>query len=263
MKLKRLLAVLLVLVLMLSACSELSEAIDDTAIRTEAEALLTAFVRKDYAACRTLVSQDVSDAELEDILEAIHTEVKDLGSWEMTAVAWRRAMSEGKDVTTIQYLVSGEGGKYYLDVAKLADTQGLSGFQITEAEADAEATTPSGLVHRVFTVVGFLTMIFALWMAVDCARRKMRFKWLWLPLIVLGMIVLTLTMKDSDMSWRFNVGLYLGMTNLKTFAAGGFRATVYVPLAAIVYFFKRKDLTEKSVIENLPEEPVQTEGEEE
>ena len=180
----------------------------------------------------------------------------------MTAVAWRRTTSDGEEVTTIQYLVSGEGGKFYLDVAKLTGTEGLSGFQITEAEADAEATTPSGLIHRVFSAVGFLTMIFALWMAVDCARRKMKFKWLWLPLIVLGMTMFSLTMGDGGMSWRFNVGVYLGMTNLKTFVAGGFRATVYVPIVAIVYFFKRKDLTEKTGIESLPEEPVQTEGEE-
>lgn len=259
MKLRRIFTLLLVLVLVLAGCSE---AIDDSAIRADAQVLLESFVANDYDTCRAILDDSVSDAELEGIFGAIHAELADLGGYEMTAVAWNRKISDGQDVTAIQYLIEAEGGKYYLDVSKLAGQEALAGFQISAAAQDAEPTSPTGPAHWVFTAIGAAVMIFVIWMIVDCARRQMKRKWLWLPLILLATVILTLTMRSGNVSFNFNIGLYLGMTNLTTFARGGFKLMIYVPLGAIVYFFKRKDLTIQPAPEVLPAEEVYAEGEE-
>ena len=240
MKLRRFFAVLLVLVLVLAGCSE---AIDDSEIRADAVVLLESFVDNDYDACRAILDESVSDSDLQGIFEPIHTALAELGAYEMTAVNWKRQGSGDQDVTAIQYLIESGSGKYYLSVSKLAGREGLAGFQVEQAAEDAEPTTPIGPVHWVFTGIGVAVFGFVIWMVVDCARRKMKRKWLWLPLILLGMVILTFTMQDGGFSFRFNIGLYLGITELTTFAAGGFRAKLYVPLAAIVYFLKRKQLT--------------------
>lgn len=243
MKLKRFLAVLLVLVLVLAGCSGLSEAIDDPDIRAQTEALLTAFVENDFDACRALVAQNVTDEQLREVLGPIHGVLADLGDYELTAEYRNRTVKDGTDVTTIRYLLSGGNGKYYLSVGKTAGVAGLSGFQLSEAAADTQPTAPAGAIHRVVTAIGYLTMIFILWMAVDCVRRKVKNKWLWLLAILLGTVLFQLTMNEGGFSWRFNVGLQLGLTNLATFIGGGFRLNVYAPIAAMVYFIKRKELT--------------------
>lgn len=245
MKLKKWFAAVLALMLLLTGCSAVSEAIDDSAIRADAEVLLESFVADDYDTCRAVLDENVTDEDLESIFPAIHNVVKELGSYEMTAVAWDRKISNEQDVTAIQYLIEGESGKYYLSVSKLAGQEGLSGFQIEGAEADAEPTTPAGPVHWVFMAIGAAVMIFVIWMVVDCARRKMKRKWLWLILILCVTVLLTLTMRGGNVGFNFRIGLYLGMTSLTTFARGGFKLMIYVPLGAIVYFFKRKDLSLK------------------
>ena len=260
---KKLLAVLLVLALLLTGCGRISEAIDDPAIRADTEALLTAFVENDYAACRALVSKEVSDADLQSVFDSIHQLLAGMGSYEMTAVQCNRKVSDGRDVKTIRYLVQSEDGNFYLEVAKENGKAGIAGWRVTEAAEDAEPTNPAGLAHRIFTVIGALTLCFVFWMVIDCFRRKMKRKWLWVPLILLGMVMLTFTMKDGGFNFRFNVGLYWGLTNLQTYVKGGFRAAVYIPVAAIVYFFKRKDLTIKPEPEAAAEVSAHAEGEEE
>lgn len=253
MKLRRFLAVLLVLALMLAGCTE--EMIDDSAIRADAEVLLAAFMNDDYDACRAVVDASVADADLEAIFPAIAAELADLGDHEMTVVGWNKKLTGDQDQLTVQYLVSGEGGKYYLYVTEVDGLEGLAGFQIAEAEADAEPTDPAGPVHRVFTVVGIAVLCFVAWMVIDCARRKMKRKWLWIPLIVLGAVILTFTVRDGGMSFRYNIGFYLGLTSLATYAAGGFQVKLFIPVAAIVYFLKRKQLTitEESVVQVVDE----------
>lgn len=246
MKLRRFLAVLLVLVLMLAGCSEV---FDDSEIRADAEVLLAAFVNDDYDACRAVVNGYVSDADLEAIFPSIAEVMKELGPYEMTAVGWNKKVSGGESLKSVQYLISGENGKYYLYVTAEDSQEGIAGFQISAAEEDAEPTAPEGLVHRVFTGVGIVVLCFVAWMFIDCARRKMKRKWLWLILIAVGAVVLSFTVRDGGVSFRYNIGLYLSMTSLTTYAAGGFKVQLYIPVAAIVYFFKRKELTAK-------EEPV-------
>lgn len=243
MKLRKILAVLLVLVLMLAGCSE--EMFDDSAVRADAEVLLAAFVNDDYDACRAVVNGYVADEDLQTIFPSISEVMKELGEYEMTAVGWNKKVSDGQSLKSVQYLITSESGKYYLYVTTVDGQEGIAGFQISAAEEDAEPTTPAGPVHYVFTAVGFAVLGFVAWMVIDCALRKMKRKWLWIILILMGCLLLTFTMQGGSVNFKFNIGLYLGVTSLTTFAAGGFKVQLYIPIAAIVYFFKRKELTTK------------------
>ena len=240
---KKFVVLFLVLALLLTGCTEIT---DDPAIRADAEVLLNAFVAADFDACRSVVGANVSDADLQNIFEPVCAELAGLGAYEMTAVAWKRTVSDGSDVTVIQYLIQGEGGNFYMDVAKNAGESGLGGFQFSAAAANAEPTTAMGTVHYMFAFLGAALIVFTGWMALDCFRRNVKYRWLWIVLILLGMAMFTFTMTDGSLRWNFAVGLHLGMTKLDTFATGGFRFTAYIPVAAIVYFFKRKSLTPKT-----------------
>ena len=131
---KRLLAVFLVLALLLTGCSGVSEAIDDASIRPLAQALLDSFVADDLAGCRALLDENVSDEQLEAYFSAIHLELKELGEYEMTAVSWDRNITDEEDLTSIRYLIEAENMKLYLMVSMFTGADRLSGFKLEDAE---------------------------------------------------------------------------------------------------------------------------------
>lgn len=239
---KKTIAILLLLALLLTGCAAEQE-LDDTAIRADAQLLLESFASRDYELCRAVVRQEVSDADLQGIFDAICGELEELGAYEMTKVSWNRKEIDGYDVITVQYLIEAEHEKFYLAAAQEPGQSGLIGFQVSEAAPDAEPVADRGPAHWAIIAFGGVVVGFVVWMIVDCARRKMKRKWLWLPLILLGTLVLTLTMRGGHVSLNFTIGLSLGVTNLTTYARGGFKLMLYVPVGAIVYFFKRKELT--------------------
>lgn len=249
---KKFLAVFLVLALLLSGCGGETKTFDDTAFRAEADVLLGTFQDRDYETCRMIVREEISDEDLTGIFEAICGVLDDFGAYEMTLVAWNQRTTGDQELTAVQYLVEAENDRFYLDLTMETDVPGIAGFRVTEIKEGTEPSMPMGPANWAIVLVGGATVGFVIWMLVDCARRKMKRKWLWMPLILLGTLILTLTMGQSGLKFGFRVGLFLGMSNLTTFVRGGFQLMVYIPLGAIVYFFKRKELTDAPAQEPVP-----------
>lgn len=242
MRKNKLLALLLVLVLVLAGCGE---SIDDSAIRAEAAAVMDGMIAGDYEACRANISSRISDAELTEAFEQLSPNMARLGEYELNLVEWKRNISGDVDQTAIRYLVVTEQGNYQLDVTKIAGETGLVGFFISDAEEETvRAAEPAGVAHWIFLAAGLLGAAFVIWMIVDCARRKMKRKWLWILLSLLGTVLLTVSLESGSFKFQFNIGLYLGTTSLTTYMDGAWLAQIYVPVGALVYFFKRKSLTQ-------------------
>lgn len=245
MKQNRIVILLLVLALLLTGCADM---IDDSAVRADAEVLLRSFIEKDPQTCRSLLSERISQGEVTEAFELIAAELADLGEYTMNVVGWNFKTENGMTIQTYQYQLDGEGGSYYLYVTVVEGEQGIAGFHLSDAgEAAPAATNPAGPLHWAFFAVGLVGLAFTVWMLVDCARRRMKRKWLWVLLILFLSVLLTFTMTDSTNNVRFNIGAFLGITSIETYAAGGFEARFYIPLGALVYFFRRKELTAQEV----------------
>lgn len=260
MKKKTLIALLLVLMVFLSG---FSVSYDDDRVRTHVVGAIDALIAGDFMALRAHIHEQVSGDTLNEFFAELSSGLSGVDSYELEAVNKKTGVQNGQDYVAVLYVMTTDDMILEVDAAILNGQSGLASLHINQIEEQPEPElAPRGILHWCFTGIGILSVIFTVWMMVDCIRRRMKRKWLWLPLILLGVIMLTLTVKDGGVNFRFHVGLFLAMTGLETFTVGGFRARICVPLAAIVYFFKRKDLTQKPEVESLPEEPVQTEGEE-
>lgn len=260
LKKKMLIALTLVLTVFLSG---FSVSYDDDQVRTHVVGAIDALIAGDFMALRAHINEQVPGDTLNEFFAELSSGLSGVDSYELKAVNKKIGVQNSLEYVAVLYVMTTDDMVLEVDAAILKGQSGLASLHINQIEEQPEPElAPKGILHWCFIGIGIFGVIFTVWMVVDCIRRKMKRKWLWLPLILLGVMLLTLTMKDGSVNFRFNVGLFLGMTGLETFTTGGFRATINLPLAAIVYFFKRKDLTQKSVIENLPEEPVQTEGEE-
>jgi len=86
-------------------------------------------------------------------------------------------------------------------------------------------------------------------MLIDCAKRNIKWKPLWIILILMGMFTVVI----SDSRFSVHIGLVLAeYCHLKLFTSGSFELNLALPVGAIVYFFIRKTLPPKT----SPVDPV-------
>ena len=79
-------------------------------------------------------------------------------------------------------------------------------------------------------------------MAVDCLRHKFKGRIGWLLVILLVSSLIRLSFSGGKLSLHFNFGVYLYSTALLRESTGAVLLRLYVPVGAIVYWFRRKKL---------------------
>ncbi len=113
-------------------------------------------------------------------------------------------------------------------------------LDVTDFYADAVKT--SGILNIVLGVYSLLVLAFCVWMIVDCARRPMKKKPLWIILIIAG-VSLTLRIGEHS-TFSFMIGLFVQSSSASVDLDYLAIATrIIVPVGAIVYFLMRKRLT--------------------
>jgi hypothetical protein len=238
----KLMILLLVVALLLGGCITPP---DDAAIRQEAQAVLDGLADGDYNAVRADLSRQISDATLRGAFDDMSEAVRSLGEYEMEVNQWNYHTKDGVTTTSIRYLLTAGEERLYLDVTKIDGEDGLYGFflrSVEEGEAQ-RAERSSGIAGWVVTGFGVAAIAFMIWMVVDCVRRKLKYKWLYVLLIVLVSMVLNVSYNDGGMKMQTLFGLHLGLSGLTSYASGGFALELYFPLGAVVYCFLRKKLT--------------------
>lgn len=251
MKKRSIIALLLALFVFLSG---FATEYDNAEVRSDTEAVLNALIDGDYMAFRASINERVADDELTDFFNRLSAGMAELGEYELTAVAQKIQVQNDLNCIAILYEMTAGNKVYEVEVVKVEGESGLAGFYIEEAEGGIVAEEASwGLIHWVFAAVGVVTVVFTVWMLVDCIRRKMKRKWLWIALILLLTLMLTFKATTDSVNFAFNFGIHLGFTNVRIFTGGGFVATIYVPLGALIYLTQRKKLT---IAADTPEQPA-------
>ncbi len=123
-------------------------------------------------------------------------------------------------------------------------------LDVTDFYADAEKT--SGILNIVLGVYSLLVLAFCVWMIVDCARRRVRKKALWILLIIAGVSLSLRVGEYGNVS--FMVGLFLQSS--QAWVDFGYLAVgtkLILPVGAVIYFCLRRRIT----LTPLPATPIQ------
>ncbi len=253
------LVLLLAVVLGLSSCGgNLFDEIDD-------DYVLDAF-------CRTLVDQVIAGEKTETY--AMFKDIATIHEFDETW-AYLRATAEGAtkaDIHTTgmgvhfdngveywksQYFVQFDNGKdmnLSLTFKEGESIYGMHYMDITDFYPDAAKN--ARMLNTALSIYSLFVFAFSIWMIVDCARRHVRKKALWILLIIAG-ISLTFRVGEHN-SFSFMVGLFLQRSN--AWVDFGYLAVgtkIILPVGTVIYFFLRKRITmEPSPIVNpTPQEP--------
>ena len=276
MKIRRIFALLLLVILLLTGCanvanswdsmwtisSKISNTIDDGQIHELTESMINAIRSEDYDTAYSLVAPIHNGQDLIPIFQELHTLLKDLDVYTLMASNINKTSSLGSDVsqTTLRYMLSGgkeELGevKLYVDVGHSSEyPQALTNFHISvheEVTQTGSVTTMKGasVGQWIMLIIGLLEIGFILWMFVDCCTHKVKKKWLWLLLIALGALIISVN-TNNGFRLNFNVGLFLNAYTVAiAYSNGAYLLRVMIPVGAIIYLTQRKALFAKAVAE--------------
>lgn len=249
------------LVLSMAGCGEIKVE-DDPEIRRGVEAFLDGLVANDgdaaYAAVYSGIGRDEFDTALEQMLPC----VEGMADYALELMHYNYSNRNGTVTIQTTYRMTAGEKSVIVTASRIEGYEGLTGVHVVPEEQTTLRHTGTlghmegaNAVQWGMLVLGALVWAFVIWMIVDCSRRKITKKALWLVLIILGTVVLTLTLSGSSVNFRFNFGLYLQLSSLIRYGDGSSQLSLVVPVGAIVYCAMRRKLTKPEQPEPQPEIP--------
>ncbi|MBQ8408907.1 MAG: hypothetical protein IJY39_08595 [Clostridia bacterium] len=141
-----------------------------------------------------------------------------------------------------EFLMTNEQGSFLVVTCVRSDIDGVTAFHIAPHTDQVAEFSPVSLIVGVLSII---EIAFAVVLLVDCCRRKIKNKALWILLIILGTFSVILTV-GNGVNLQFNYSSWIGFTSFKSYGNGAFMLRALIPFGAIAYLCARKRLIAES-----------------
>ncbi len=250
-------AILMTVVLLLSfaACNP-GEVLEEKAeVRDMTARMLDSILNDDYGTARGLMPDSIDDESFQKFYDSARKLFDGVETYTLTMIGVKYSVADGVNRYTAVYrLATNVGTDYDVTVGTSSDMEGLYGFHLTHAGADEAIYTGTLTTLKqatpeqwVMLFVGFATLVFVIAMLVDCCRHKIKQKWLWILVIILGSVALLVTLQEGSVNLNFSFFNLLSYTALLIYQspANVVQLRLFLPVGAIVYLvFRRRLLAE-------------------
>ncbi|MBQ9746704.1 MAG: hypothetical protein IJW21_07770 [Clostridia bacterium] len=263
--LRRFTLVLLVLMLAfaLTACAGV-DAERDARIKAQCETMLDALIARDAEAGYAVMIKEMDKSAFTEAFPALCDYVAGVESYELKQTGWYMGIDNGVSYYRATFLMTSDAGDFQVVGIEVDGYEGLYNFHITsEAELNPSftgtLTTLAGSSPLQWGMIAFsaLSLAFVIWMLVDCIKRKMKYKPLWLIIIICGAIAYTATMNNGSFNMNVTVAIMLFVYSyLKVYSTGAFVFSLVLPIGAVVYLVFRKKFTLTEAPAAHAEEPI-------
>ena len=128
--------------------------------------------------------------------------------------------------------------------------EGLFRYSVSyprDLEATGGITSMGGanIFQWILLILSALGIALVVLMVLDCAKRQLNAKALWIIVIALGHLKAYVNTVEEELDFGWNIGALLPYSRLILYDNGMFDFLVVLPVGALVYFFLRKWLTAK------------------
>lgn len=270
---KRILSVLLTFLLMLlllCGCEGL-QIKDQPEIRGHVDTVLAAALAGNADAAYSALCQETDKAEFSSVFPGIQELLADVSTYDLTPIHYNYSSTNGTANTQMTYRMDTDSGAFLVIASTISTKEGLVSFHIIPEEQTTLVYTGSpghmegaSVFQWIVLILGFGLWGFVLWVFVDCCRRPIRRKPLWLLIIGLGAVLLFFTVSGSTINFRFNAGIYLTVSSLLRYGDGSRQLRIVFPLGAVLYLSMRKQLERNAIPKSSAptESPAGSSGEE-
>ncbi len=244
------------MIVTLSGCAALMNALEDKDIRFYTETMLDALIAEDVDAAYTAVSS-ISDR---DSFEAAFGEMKrligDVESYELQllSIKWNTRLENGGKVKTADavYRMTTDAATYVITVQTMSLYEKLSAFYIIPYEqtnyyytGTIDTMQNASPLQWIVLLSNLLVIGLVVWATVDCFRHPVKLKALWVVIILLGFITLGVTMGSSEFRFNFDLGWLFKYSAYILYGGGLVDVHFMLPIGSLVYFVLRKPLMKK------------------
>lgn len=251
--------VLLLLLFSLTACQADGDVGDNIEL---SEQFMAHVMADDYDAAFAMVKATVSDEDFRTYWEGIQAAIEGTETYEMESIG--RTVTTSRDITTrvTEFEITTDTGRtVYLKTVTRTDYEGIAGIQfidVTDTVESSAAYLPT--VTVILYILSGISICFVALMFVDCLRRKMKYKVVWVLIILFSM--------SMAISWGGNAGVSFSMgLSFVPFTIGAVLSrnavvmVLNIPVGAISYLCLRKKFFalsgkqgKDSLVEEQPEE---------
>ena len=243
----KILCVFLVLFVAFSmfSCTENEE------LREQTTQMLDALIDNNFNDAYNLVSGITTKEQFQSVYAQMTDYIDGVTEYELSQVGINSKIQNGITLVSATYLMKTNAKTYMVESQVRSDVEGLYGFHILESQIANDGlksgtiTTMKGAdaAQWIFLIVGLLEIAFVIVVFVDAAKQKFNKKPLWLALILLGTFAITINLSASGINFNFSAIISLiNNTAFIKYATGASSIRIMVPIFAIVYLIKRKNL---------------------
>jgi len=240
---------ILVLVLSLGACgvSEKSE-------RAEAlcRQMTDAILAKDAEAAYALLDEEYHDkGAFENGFSYLCEAFEGVSTYELKMTGFKSSIVNGVDYFIAKYNVKTDIEKnLVVEVAMQGEFEGLLRYTVSYSSSGSVSgglTTMknANLLQWALLILSALAIAFVVLMVLDCIKRQLNAKALWIIVIALGHLKVYADVLGNELELGWNIGAILPYSRLLLDESGAFDFMAVIPVGAVVYFFLRKWLTDR------------------
>ena len=269
-------ALVLAFLVLCSGCAGGLQKMENSQLRSSTEAMLDALIAEDFQSAYGLVSNICSQEDFQSIFAQMRQMLGDTESYalQLLHVYAGTNITNGQKINTASsvYQITTPNSLIIADI-RMDDRMGLTAFYLTPYEkTDYYFTGTLGHmkdadgIQWIFLLLNVVIVSFGLFALVDCARKKIKNKVLWILLLVIGFATVGITVTGSGFRTNFNLGWITAYSALIRYGSGAVMLRLMLPVGGIVYFCIRRSLLKApkpvaTPAEQLPAAPEQTEEE--
>lgn len=258
-------AVLLVAVLFCAVSCNLEE--DSAHAKDLCRDMTDAILADDVDTAYAIVSDVMDRAAFEEGFPVLREALSGIeNGYQIRQVGFRSAIEDGIRSYSATYEITSGGATVTVDAVITEGYEGLTRYSVSygsAAEAVGSLATMGefNFFQWALLIASALFIAFEVLMVLDCVKRKLDAKALWIILILLGHLKLYANTLEEELSFGFRIGALLPYSKLLLYGDGVFDFVLVLPAGAIVYFFLRRLMTERYEKSLLPpaEEQEKTE----
>ena len=235
------LAAVIIVICTISVFASCGDTEKNDQVKSLTEQFVNAVVADDADAAFSLMTPGVDKTEFDTFFVNVRGYFEGAKDYELTQTGWNTRISNGVSSYMVTFTVNTDNGaEIEVETTVVEGYENIYNIHFTPIKR-ADSALPTLFPFQMGALVlSLAATAFCIWMIVDCAKRKIKKKALWIILILVGVSVGLSVGQGIHFNWL--VGLAIGGSSV-TSGGGLVSFKVMIPVGAIIYFILRKKMT--------------------
>jgi len=252
---KKILAAVLAVVVAVACigCSRIMSMFEDEDMRRDVEAMVAAAIYCDIDSAYVYMDEYLGKAEFEAGFSEICFNVLDVYEYELELLSYNQHTNVSVDtretIVMVEYKMTTNAGVFVISAAKTEPIRDFHSFHLIPYEntnyysvGTLANMRGASAFQWIMLLVNVVILGFMAYAIVDCCRRNIKLKPLWIVIILVAAI--SIGVNYSPMGAQLQFGLSpISYTQFVTYGGGLRFIRFMIPIGLIVYFALRKKLT--------------------